>query len=332
MESGRGRWTGSSSASPTPHVGDFSSLNFGNLWRGRERTTEVERSLLALTIGRLRYRRALEIGCGEGRLSPVVQSAASEYIGLDLTPRFVARVPDHQNCMVIRAAGNVYELPFADQSFDVIVMVRVYNFLESPDLGLKELFRVLAPGGRLILTYNPKPSLGTLTDDLKSALRRTDGPPRRPMSFSRPPTVPVHPSEFPAWAPTRLEFERILRQSGFDMEAEFPCGLEDYVGLRRLPSRLFVGLARLGSEVGAFPTRFVAARRPGGPSACLPPLERLWRCPRCLGDLHFDGGLPSACPRCRIPTLLSDGVIDARCRGPRDRAESGRSGIAHPSS
>ncbi len=317
MEPERGGETGLSSGSLTPRISDFSSLNFRSLWRGRERTTEVERSLLALTIGRSRYRRALEVGCGEGRLSSVVQSAASEYIGVDLIPQFVARVPDHRSCAVRRVAGNVYELPFADQSFDVIVMIRVYNFLEAPGLGLKELFRVLAPGGRLALTYNPKPSLGTLADDLKAALRR-NGERQSPfMSFSRPPTVPVRPSEFPAWAPTRTEFERVLRRSGFDPEAELPCGLEDYVGFRQLPSRLFVSMARLGSGVGAFPTRFVAARRPGSLGASLPPLERLWRCPQCRGVLHAEWGLPSACSRCGVPTLLPDGVIDARYNGAR---------------
>ncbi len=295
----------------------FGSLDFHALWRGRERTTQVERALLAQAVGRTRWLRLLEIGTGEGRVSEVGQAHAESYIGLDITPQFVARIPGSQSGRVHRVAGNVYCLPFVEGAFDAAVMIRTYNFLLDPRAALREVARVLAPGTLFVLSYNPKPSVATLIDDLKVALSKDGAAKGRRMSFSQEPVVPVYPSSFPAWVPTRLAFRETLISSGFTPVLEFPCGLEDYWGLRSLPARVFVGLAHALSRIGWFPSRFVAARRGGNGHAELPPFERIWRCPQCHGAIEVAGGLPVPCGSCGIPKLLLETVIDARPRGPR---------------
>jgi len=53
------------------------------------------------------------------------------------------------NCQV--RLGNLFQLPFTRDSFDLAVMHQVMHFLDSPQLALQEAARVLRPGGRMIL-------------------------------------------------------------------------------------------------------------------------------------------------------------------------------------
>ena len=47
--------------------------------------------------------------------------------------------------------GNIYNLPFPDQSADAVVMHQVLHFLGDPQRAVREATRVLAPGGRLLI-------------------------------------------------------------------------------------------------------------------------------------------------------------------------------------
>lgn len=60
---------------------------------------------------------------------------------LDINPE---RKPD--------VVGDIYELPFPDASFPTIVMIEVLEHLTEPSRALTEIYRVLTPGGTLILT------------------------------------------------------------------------------------------------------------------------------------------------------------------------------------
>ena len=325
------RWSGSQTASDLPvpirdgadeppPLADFSTLDFSRLWDRRQLTSEVERAILAEALGDLRRVRLLELGTGEGRVSDIVQSRAETYVGVDLTPQFVARVPNAQNPRVRRIAGNIYRLPFSDSSFDGAVMIRTYNFLADPLAALSELARILAPGAVLVVSYNPRPSVGTVVDDIKSFLSSNgNGRAATADSQSSAGTL-VYPSSFPAWAPARSTFLRMLRDSGFTLVSDLPCGLEDYLGFRSLPRQAFVALAHALGGAGLFPSRFVTARRNGIAVGALPPLEESWRCPRCRSSLAVESGSPLPCLSCGIPNLMEDGVLDARYHGPLARS------------
>jgi len=92
--------------------------------------------------------RVLDAGCGDDlplltRYAPL----ASFVVGIDVVP---PSVPKPGNTEVLR--GDLAHLPFADQSFDLIVSRSVVEHLEAPEAVFAEFHRVLRPGGRVVFT------------------------------------------------------------------------------------------------------------------------------------------------------------------------------------
>jgi ubiquinone/menaquinone biosynthesis C-methylase UbiE len=83
---------------------------------------------------------------------------AGEVWGIDLSPAVVQRARQRSRPAAVRwAVGDVRLLPFADGRFDTIVSTSTLDHFADPaDLGrsLCELRRVLAPGGRLVVTLD----------------------------------------------------------------------------------------------------------------------------------------------------------------------------------
>jgi SAM-dependent methyltransferase len=97
-------------------------------------------------------RRVLEVGCGEGELAErLVGELGVGLVALDQSERMVelarARGLDAR-------VGDVQELPFEDGSFDVAVAAWMLYHVRALDRALRELARVLRPGGRLVAITN----------------------------------------------------------------------------------------------------------------------------------------------------------------------------------
>ena len=97
-------------------------------------------------------RRVLDLGCGVGALLPHLDRVApkARIVGLDRTEAMVALGPRDFPLLV----GDAAELPFADGSFDAVVMAFMLFHLPRPTAGLAEAWRVLRPGGSVgLLTW-----------------------------------------------------------------------------------------------------------------------------------------------------------------------------------
>jgi SAM-dependent methyltransferase len=309
-------------SSPSPSQGtvvpDFRALDFQRLWRGRSRVTEVEHTILRDALRTSSGLRVLEIGPGGGHLSLVVQERAREYVAADVTPEFLIGVPVRDGVTSLRIAANVYHLSFVECAFSAVVLIRVYGFLEGPVAALAEVARVLAPRGVAVVSYNPRPSVATLADDLKTAFTRQPGERMRSMAFSRETVVPVRPSAFPAWSRTRRSFRETARDAGLEWIRELPTGLEEYRGLRRLPSTFFVNLARAYPTMGGFPSRFAVLVRRASSTSSLPSWAAILACPACKVPFgRRTGSFPEriACTNCGRTWINAGGVLDARWDG-----------------
>jgi ubiquinone/menaquinone biosynthesis C-methylase UbiE len=103
-----------------------------------------------------RGKRCLDAGCGGGRGSILMARAgAREVVGVDLSPTNIEssgkRARQKGLTNVTFQQQSLMDLPFADASFDVVWCNGVLHHITDPDRGLKELTRVLKPGGHFWL-------------------------------------------------------------------------------------------------------------------------------------------------------------------------------------
>ncbi|MEU6717495.1 class I SAM-dependent methyltransferase [Nonomuraea sp. NPDC046802] len=100
--------------------------------------------------------RILDVGCGTGYLSRIlapVVTPSGHITGLDLSPAMieyaVRRAP--ANCTYVQGEGQ--NLPFPDGSFDLVVSSLAIHHMptETRPEALRQMFRVLRPGGRLLI-------------------------------------------------------------------------------------------------------------------------------------------------------------------------------------
>jgi SAM-dependent methyltransferase len=103
----------------------------------------------------------LEVGFGAGQAIKLAAEKASDgrVMGIDLSELKV-RVATRRNAQAVKAGrvalaqGNMTALPFEDQHFDKIMTIHTFYFWSEPAQPLSELYRVLKPGGRLVITLS----------------------------------------------------------------------------------------------------------------------------------------------------------------------------------
>lgn len=92
--------------------------------------------------------RMLDVCCGSGVVGGAFRGKVGEMIGLDITPEMVAIASTRLDRV---DQGTVYELPYEDNSFDLVVTREVLHLLPQPEGPVSEIFRVLRPGGQFIV-------------------------------------------------------------------------------------------------------------------------------------------------------------------------------------
>jgi SAM-dependent methyltransferase len=94
--------------------------------------------------------RVLDAGCGAGGASVLAADRGAQVNGLDAAEALLAiaraRVPDGDF-----RPGDLEALPYADATFDAIIAADVLLYVVDPVAALRELRRVCAPGGRVVL-------------------------------------------------------------------------------------------------------------------------------------------------------------------------------------
>lgn len=81
---------------------------------------------------------ALDLGCGQGIHREVIEHAGYRWVGLDIDPTAATVVGDGQ------------ALPFADDTFDLLLSLKVLAQTQNPFVVLAEANRVLKPGGTFV--------------------------------------------------------------------------------------------------------------------------------------------------------------------------------------
>ncbi|HLI13648.1 MAG TPA: methyltransferase domain-containing protein [Alphaproteobacteria bacterium] len=117
--------------------------------------------------------RVLDVGCGTGEILSRLAASSGQAIGIDIAPNMVRAARERG------LDARIYDgarFPFPDAAFDRVLMNFVLINVPQATLAqrlIEEALRVLAPGGRLLVGTNPKPSQNSF------AVVRDLGPYRR---------------------------------------------------------------------------------------------------------------------------------------------------------
>jgi ubiquinone/menaquinone biosynthesis C-methylase UbiE len=110
----------------------------------------------------------LDAGCGVGLLGEFLPN--EQLWGVDISQKMVERAKKHIHKVQI---GDVEDLPYTDNSFDCIFARSVVHHLPHPEVGVRELIRVLKQGGRIIFfdTRSQNPVSGIFRNRLRKGER-----------------------------------------------------------------------------------------------------------------------------------------------------------------
>jgi ubiquinone/menaquinone biosynthesis C-methylase UbiE len=122
--------------------------------------------------------RVLDLGCGTGIVARLLRErlgGAARISGVDANPGMIAKAralaPD-----LAWHEGNAMALPFADGSFDLVFCQQMLQFAPDRAQAVREMRRVLAPGGRLLVSTWRSRRESPLIDGLIGIAERHLGP------------------------------------------------------------------------------------------------------------------------------------------------------------
>jgi ubiquinone/menaquinone biosynthesis C-methylase UbiE len=107
-----------------------------------------------------------EIGFGNGKFFDKIFSTANDLkiAGLDFSPEMVKAALDNnpstsKSGKLTLRTGSSDQIPFPDNSFDKVFCINVIYFWEQPAAHLKEIYRVLRPGGKFYTSIRTKETM-----------------------------------------------------------------------------------------------------------------------------------------------------------------------------
>ncbi|MBP7125725.1 class I SAM-dependent methyltransferase [Myxococcota bacterium] len=258
----------------------------------------------------------VDAGCGSGLLTRALMSVGAfrQCLSVDLSAAQLAALRRHLAEEAVEgvwtARADVHRLPLPAGSVDCVAGNSMLHHLPDVPAFLREVHRVLRPGGVLLLTHEPTVSAerleGLLRRPIAAARRRLLGLP----ADARDPGTGPPPAFTDLWVFDQDRLRECLVQAGFaevridarGFLATPPLSLWDHLSVRllgRLPppgvyGRVREALDRLDAWlVGGRlpPDRFssfgVSARKAGNPGGDSPqPLPALFRCPEDRGPLQ----------------------------------------------
>ena len=135
-----------------------------NRWAEAGRGDSMEQDHLPITLPVLSKMRlaasdnVLDVGCGSGWLSRRIGKTVSEgrLVGMDISDEMIRiarrNSADQHNLMFV--VGEVAEIPWQSDFFSHVISVESAYYWPNPAAGIKEIFRVLRPGGSAWILIN----------------------------------------------------------------------------------------------------------------------------------------------------------------------------------
>lgn len=155
--------------------------------------------------------RVLNAGFGDGPQAVVYRGAFASMVGVEFQADRAARARemcvDRGISNVEIVVGSVEQMPLPDASFDAAIAIDIIEHVEHPEVFVRELYRTLKPGGRLLITF---PAMHDRFEDLMTAIGRVLKPWKKRAPHSDTWHPDHHAHEYPI-----AEWRRIVESAGF---------------------------------------------------------------------------------------------------------------------
>jgi demethylmenaquinone methyltransferase/2-methoxy-6-polyprenyl-1,4-benzoquinol methylase len=100
--------------------------------------------------------RVLDVACGTGTSAYALARAGATVVGLDFSPGMIEE-GRRKHPQIEFVEGDAEKLPFGDDEFDAVTVSFGLRNVENPKTALAEMYRVLKPGGRLVVCEFSRP-------------------------------------------------------------------------------------------------------------------------------------------------------------------------------
>ena len=202
-------------------------LSAQNLVSRRRFAIEMIESKLA------RGSKILDVGCGTGHLAAELARRGFDTWGTDLSAGMVDYAKQHYNPDRFQVA-DIERIPFPDNYFDGIVCLGVMEYLGSDEPALREMWRVLKPGGHAVIT-TPSSICPFFYMDrglirFRFAIRPLTGAIRRMLGGKQRPAQPYPKVQHRRYR--KSNWVKLLRSQGLELE-DWVCHSWGWYGLER---------------------------------------------------------------------------------------------------
>ena len=133
----------------------------------------------------------LDVACGTGITSITASKQNAKVIGLDLTPQLLTRARQEAAKAEIEGVewkeGDAEDLPFDNDSFDVVLSSFGHMFTPRPEVCVSELVRVTKSGGRIAFaTWPPELAVGNMFTTISKHIQQPSNAQPSPLLWGNP--------------------------------------------------------------------------------------------------------------------------------------------------
>ncbi len=114
----------------------------------------LEKKLLFRHCGNVLGKRILDVGCGTGQYSLQLANMGAHVTGIDASEDMLAVAKEKTNKTIVPIhfhKAYAEELPFEDNSFDIVIAASSLEFVSSTSTSMREMNRVLKQGGVAVI-------------------------------------------------------------------------------------------------------------------------------------------------------------------------------------